>query len=195
MILKTKYALALGGLVALTTSGVFADDQALIDVLVRKGILTQKDAESIEAEVSKNPAVVPAPSSPLKLAPWIKELKLSGDLRLRYQWDEEQAQEPSVAPGAPTPTPSPSLRNPTPTLTASPNGRNHVATRSRWRFRLFLNADIKFDAGFFCRFSLTTANFSDKNFQTYTCGFQDFNIYIREAFLGWDGYPGLTVVP
>ena len=194
MILNNNYALALAGLVALTSSGAFADDQALIDALVRKGILSQKDAEQIESEVSKNPSLVIPPSSPLKLAPWIKELKLGGNLLLRYQWDEEQAQEPSSAPGIPTPTPSPSLRNPTPTLTASPNGRNHVATRSRWRFKLFLNADIKFDAGFFGRFSLTTANFSDTNFQTYTGGFQNYNIYIREAFLGWNGYPGLTVI-
>src|ERR1700736_6013329 len=160
MILRTKYALALGGVVAFTTGGGFADDQALIDALVRKGILTQKDAEKIESEVSKNPALLPVPSSPLKLAPWIKELKLSGDLRLRYQWDEEQAQEPSVAPGIPTPTPSPSRRNPTPTLSGSPNGKNHVATRSRWRFRLRLNAEMKFDGGFFAGVSLSTNNFS-----------------------------------
>jgi hypothetical protein len=194
MILKTKYALALAGLVALTTSVAFADDQALIDALVRKGILTQKDADKIESEVSKNPAVVTAPSSPLKLAPWIKELKLSGDLRLRYQWDEEQAQEPSVAPGIPTPTPSPSLRNPTPTLSGSPNGKNHVASRSRWRFRLRLNAEIKFDAGFFGGFSLTTNNAADSGNQTYTGGFQNYGIYISKAFLGWNGYPGLTIV-
>ena len=161
MIRKIKYVLALAGLAALTTSAAFADDQALIDALVRKGILTQKDADTIESEVSKNPAVVTTPSSPLKLAPWIKELKLSGDLRLRYQWDEEQAQEPSAAPGIPTPTPSPSLKNPTPTLTASPNGKNHVATRSRWRFRLRLNAEMKFDGGFFAGVSLSTNNFSD----------------------------------
>jgi hypothetical protein len=42
MIQKTKYALALTGLVALTTSSAFADDQAVIDALVRKGILTRK---------------------------------------------------------------------------------------------------------------------------------------------------------
>ncbi|HXO97115.1 MAG TPA: putative porin [Chthoniobacterales bacterium] len=194
MIRKTKFALALAGLVALTTSAAFADDQALIDALVRKGILTQKDADKIESEVSKNPAVVPAPSSPLKLAPWIKELKLSGDLRLRYQWDEEQAQEPSAAPGIPTPTPSPSLRNPTPTLAGSPNGRNHVAQRDRWRFRLRLNAEIKFDGGFFGGFSLTTNNFADTGNQTYTGGFQNYGIYISKAFLGWNGYPGLTII-
>src|SRR6266478_4378971 len=194
MILKTKYALALGGLVALTTGGVFADDQALIDALVRKGILTQKDAEKIASEVSKNPAVVPAPSSPLKLAPWIKELKLSGDLRLRYQWDEEQAQEPSAAPGIPTPTPSPSRGNPTPTLSGSPNGKNHVATRSRWRFRLRLNAEMKFDGGFFAGVSLSTNNFADTQNQTYTGGFQNYGIYISKAFLGWNGYPGLAII-
>jgi len=194
MIRKTKFALALAGLVALTTSAAFADEQALIDALVRKGILTQKDADKIESEVSKNPAVVPAPSSPLKLAPWIQELKLSGDLRLRYQWDEEQAQEPSAAPGIPTPTPSPSLRNPTPTLAGSPNGKNHVAQRDRWRFRLRLNAEIKFDGGFFGGFSLTTNNFADTGNQTYTGGFQNYSIYISKAFLGWNGYPGLAII-
>ena len=194
MIRKTKYALALAGLIALTTGAAFADDQALIDALVRKGILTQKDADTIESEVSKNPAVLPAPSSPLKLAPWIKELKLSGDLRLRYQWDEEQAQEPSSAPGIPTPTPSPSLKNPTPTLSASPNGRNHVAQRDRWRFRLRLNAEMKFDGGFFAGVSLTTNNFVDTANQTYTGGFQNYGIYISKAFLGWNGYPGLAII-
>ena len=128
MIRKTQYALVLGGLVALAVSIAHADDQALIDALVRRGILTQKDAEQIEAEVSKNPVPVETPASPLKLAPWIKELKLCGDLRLRYQFDEEQRQEPS-----------------------GPNssGTNHVAQRSRWQFRLRLNAEMKFDAGFF----------------------------------------------
>ena len=55
MIRNNKFALALAGLVALTTSAALADDQAIIDALVRKGILSQKDAEQIESEVSKNP--------------------------------------------------------------------------------------------------------------------------------------------
>jgi hypothetical protein len=194
MIPKNRNCWVLAGLVALTTSAAFADDQALIDALIRKGILTQKDAEKIESEVSKNPAMVTTPSSPLKLAPWIKELKLSGDLRLRYQWDEEQAQEPSAAPSNPTPTPVPSLKNPTPTLSASPNGRNHVAQRSRWRFRLRLNAEMKFDGGFFAGVSLSTNNFSDTQNQTYTGGFQNYGIYISKAFLGWNGYPGLAII-
>jgi hypothetical protein len=173
MILKNKCNWALAGILALTTSAAFGDDQALIDALVRKGILTQKDAEKIEAEVAKNPVTVETPSSPLKLAPWIKELKLSGDLRLRYQFDEEQRQEPS-----------------------GPNssGTNHVAQRSRWRFRLRLNAEMKFDAGFFGGFSLTTNNAADSGNQTYTGGFQNYSIFISKAFLGWNGYPGLSII-
>src|SRR5438132_12091151 len=115
MILNNKYALALAGLVALTTGAAFADDQALIDALVRKGILSQKDAEQIESEVSKNPLVVTAPSSPLKLGPWVKQLKLGGQLLLRYQFDEQQPQE---------------LSGPNASATM------HVAQRSRWRFKL-----------------------------------------------------------
>jgi hypothetical protein len=173
MIHKKRYAWALAGIVALTTGAALADDQALIDVLVRKGILSQKEADKIEAEISKNPALAPAPASPLKLAPWIKELKLSGDLRLRWQYDQEQRQEPS-----------------------GPNstGTNHVAQRDRWRFRLRLNAEMKLDAGFFAGFSLTTNNFVDSANQTYTGGFQNYNIYISKAFLGWNGYPGLTII-
>ena len=108
--MKYKFcAPALASLLALTAGGAFAqDNQALIDALVRKGILTQKDAEQIESEISKNPVVSQGTTSPLKLAPWIKELKLSGDLRLRYQYDQEQRQEPNV---------------------------NNVSQRDRWRFR------------------------------------------------------------
>ena len=77
---------ALAGLIAFSAAGAFAQDsQALIDALVRKGILTQKEDEKIQQEVLKNPAVLE--QSPIKLAPWIKELKLGGDLQLRYQYD------------------------------------------------------------------------------------------------------------
>ncbi len=38
MIRKTKYALALAGLVALTTGAAFADDQALIDYDRKRGL-------------------------------------------------------------------------------------------------------------------------------------------------------------
>ena len=86
MTLKNICTSGLAGLIALAAGDAFAQDsQALIDALVRKGILTQKEDEKIQQEVLKNPAVLE--QNPIKLAPWIKELKLGGDLRLRYQYD------------------------------------------------------------------------------------------------------------
>jgi Putative porin len=158
---------ALASLLALTAGGAFAqDNQALIDALVRKGILSQKDAEKIESEVSKNPVVSQGTTSPLKLAPWIKELKLSGDLRLRYQYDQEQRQEPNI---------------------------NNVSQRDRWRFRLRLNAEMVLEGGFFGGFSLATNYAADSNNQTYTGGFSNYDIFITKAFMGWNGVPGLMV--
>ena len=91
MMLKNICTSSLAGLIALAAGGAFAqDDQALIDALLRKGILTQKEDEKIQQEVLKNPAVSEQAQSPIKLAPWIKELKLSGDLRLGYQYDTAQ---------------------------------------------------------------------------------------------------------
>ncbi|MBV8585399.1 MAG: putative porin [Verrucomicrobia bacterium] len=171
--MKHKFcAPALASLLALTAGGAFAqDNQALIDALVRKGILSQKDAEKIESEVSKNPVVSQGPTSPLKLAPWIKELKLSGDLRLRFQYDQEQRQEQQPQ-------------------TSNANG---VAQRNRWRFRLRLNAEMILDGGFFGGFSLATNYAADSNNQTYTGGFNNYDIFINKAFVGYNGTPGLLI--
>jgi polyhydroxyalkanoate synthesis regulator phasin len=55
MVPKQICAFALGGLLALTAAGVRADESALLDVLVKKGVLTQKEADKLAAEVSKEP--------------------------------------------------------------------------------------------------------------------------------------------
>lgn len=165
---------ALVALIALAAGSAFAqDNQALIDALVRKGILTQKEAEKIQAEVSKNPAVSEQAQSPIKLAPWIKELKLSGDLRLRYQYDTAQLQEP---------------------ILPNTNGTNGTQQRSRWRFRLRLFADYVLDNGFFGGFGLQTSAANDTGNQTFTDAYRNYSIFISKAFLGWNGYPGLTFI-
>ena len=169
--MRCRSAPALAGLFVFSACAAFAqDNQALIDVLVRKGILTQKDAEKIESEISHN-SILSQPATPLKLAPWIKELKLSGDFRLRYQYDEEQRQEPQPQ-------------------TSAANG---VAQRNRWRFRLRLNAEMIFAGGFFAGFSLKTNNAVDSGNQTFTGGFNNYDIFISKAFVGWNGVPGLMI--
>src|SRR6476620_5226073 len=86
---KTLYFLALSGWLALAaTLARGADDSALLDALVRKGILTNKEAEQIQAESIKETAGVSA--GKIQVGDWVKELRLSGDLRIRYQWDQRE---------------------------------------------------------------------------------------------------------
>jgi hypothetical protein len=174
---KTIYARALLGLLALTTASVYGQqDQALINALVRKGILSEKDAETIEAEVQKEAVQSPpAPESKIKLGDWIQELKLSGDIRLRNQWDDV-----------------------TPQLPKAPNQTNYANhnQRDRWRLRLRLNADFKLNDNFFGGFQLTTSQngATDSSNQTLGQGFDNYNIFISRAYLGWAPVSGLTFV-
>jgi hypothetical protein len=56
---------------------------------------------------------------------------------------------------------------------------------------LRLNAEMIFDGGFFGGFSLTTSNAVDSGNQTYTGGFNNYDIFINKAFVGWNGVPGV----
>jgi hypothetical protein len=149
-------------LVAATAGSAYATDQALLDALVRKGILTDKEAQKIEEEVAKE-GVAPSPAaseSKIKLGDWVKELKLYGDIRLRYQYDDSQPQIPKA-----------------PRQTDYPN----VSQRSRWRFRLRLNADFKLANNFFGGFGLQTNNAADSANQTFGQGFDNYNIVLPPA--------------
>jgi Putative porin len=174
MISKTLYSLALSGslaLAALTARG--ADDSALLDALVRKGVLTNKEAEQIQAESVKEAAGVTA--GKIQVGDWVKELKLSGDLRIRNQWDER-----------------------TPMVLTNPRlgSQDRNIQRDRWRFRLRLNADFKLAGNFFGGVQLATSDnrASDTKNATYTGGYDNYNIYISRAFMGWNPQPGLTFV-
>src|ERR1700737_1585706 len=174
MISRYLYSLVLAGslaLAAMTARG--ANDSALLDALVRKGVLTDKEAEQIRAESVKESAGVSA--GKIQVGDWVKELKLSGDLRLRNQWGQREAM----------------------LLTNRRLGPQdpHIQ-RDRWRFRLRLNADFKLAENFFGGVQLATSDnrAADTKNATYTGGFDNYNIYISRAFLGWNPEPGLTFI-
>src|SRR5262249_54806253 len=90
----------LSGLLALAATGVRADDTALLDVLVKKGILTQKEADKLAAEASKEPVQSQSngPQSRIKIGDWVQELNLYGDMRFRESYSTFQQQLPPVGP-------------------------------------------------------------------------------------------------
>jgi hypothetical protein len=154
-----------------TTHAQSSADQALLDALVKKGVLSEKEAEAISAEAAN--AVTTPPSNNIKIGDWIKELALSGNLRIRNQWDQRALL---------------ILTNPK----LGPQDVN--IPRDRWRFRLRLNADLILQENFFAGVQLATSDnrAADTKNATYTGGFDNYNIYITRAFMGWKPTPALT---
>jgi Putative porin len=177
-------ALALGAVPATHAD----ENDVLLKVLVRKGILTQDEAAAVKAEVAKEKAKeakIAAKSAPvstsddgmmskLDISKSIDKLKLYGDLRLRYQYDDKD----------------PQLFTPNRPDNRDPSG----AQTSRWRFRLRVGAEITLTDQWSGGFELSTQQASDSGNQTYENGFDDYNIYISKAYLRWDPNKAFTFV-
>ena len=174
MISKQFCAFALGGLLALTATGVKADDSALLDVLVKKGILTKQEAEKLEAEVSKEPEPTQGgQANKIKIGDWVQELDLYGDMRFREYYQQYEVQLPPVG-----------------------TAYDRIKQNQRLRFRLRLDADFKLADNFFGGVQLETSDnrSGETTNATYTSGFDNYNIYISRAFIGWAPVDGVTFV-
>lgn len=112
----------------------------------------------------------------IKLSESLTELRLGGDLRLRYQADNRDNQVDPPGQGDDE--------------DRSPSSNQ----RSRWRFRLRLNADFKLGPDFFGGVQLVTSQEADSDNQTFENGFNDYGIYISRAYLGWNANDWLTIV-
>jgi hypothetical protein len=88
----TLTTLALTGFLACggVASSMAQDSSALLDALVRKKVLTSQEAEDVRADLIKDNAATNA--GKLQLSNSITSLKLSGDVRLRYQYDNKDSQ-------------------------------------------------------------------------------------------------------
>jgi hypothetical protein len=171
-----KNALAIAALLTLTSTvgnTQSKGDQALLDALVRKGVLTEKEATEISAETASE--VTTPPVAKIQVGSWVKELRFSGDLRIRNQWDQR-----------------------TPMILTNPKlGPQDVdIPRDRWRFRLRLNADFLLEDNFFGGVQLATSDNrgADTKNATYTGGYDNYNIYLSRAFMGWHPVPSLTFI-
>ena len=162
-----KYAAVLGLAAAAAPIATAADDSALIDILQRKGVLSEKEANSVREELkhSNNDS-----ASKIKLNSAVSELKLYGDLRLRYQYESKDAQ-----------------------LLPQNGGGANVSQSSRWRYRLRLNADFKLGEHVYGGVELATNSDSDSPNQSFENGFADYNIFISKAYMGWKPTDWLTI--
>lgn len=132
------------------------DSSVLLDKLVKKGILSTKDADEVRADIQKDAAE--NPPNKILLSNSVTQLKLYGDLRARWQYNDSELQ---VGDGS------------------------HVSQQSRWRYRLRLNADVQLGQDWFAGVQLQTGQAADAANQTFSNGFDNDSIFISKAFLGW----------
>jgi len=152
--------LALIGSALLLAAGLRAQDSGpLIDLLVKKGMLTDQEAEQVRAELVKDFAANSA-AGKLNLSSAISEFKISGDLRMRHQIE---TQAPAVASG--------------PVLVTN--------ERVRERFRFRLNGDVALQKGWTAGFALETGQAADSGNQTFAAANDDYSIYLARAYIGW----------
>ena len=153
-------------------------NDALLNALVRKGILTQQEAANLRAETQQQQqpspqpqnaaapttAIAPAAAPKLNLFPGLTSLGFYGDMRLRYEYKEGSD-------------------------AASATGDRQEINRFRYRLRLGFNG--KFAAGWFFGARIETANNNRSTNVTMgsygnASGKAAANtIYVGQAFAGW----------
>lgn len=149
------------------------DSGPLIDLLIKKGIITDQEGESLRAELTKDFAANTS-AGKLNLSSSIADFKLSGDLRMRHQ---SETQAPTTATGL------------------GPTGGKLVTNeRTRERFRFRFNGDVTLQKGWTTGFALETAQASDSGNQTFQSGNDDYGIFLAKAYLGWQINPTFGVV-
>jgi hypothetical protein len=190
---KIHLASAVAAALALTAvPAVQADENdVLLKVLVRKGILTQDEAVAVKEEVAKEKAKeakIAAKSAPvtseggaaskIDISKSIDKLKLYGDVRIRYQYEDKDPQ--LFIPDG----------NKHHDVDRSPSG----SQQSRWRFRLRLGAEIALTDQWSGGFELSTQKASDSGNQTFENGFDKYDIFISKAFMRWDPNKAFTFI-
>ena len=120
---KITLVAALAGLAFGTVTVHAEDDDALLNLLVKKRIITEKEATEVRSELAKN-AEKEAPeslASKIKLSKSVTELELYGDSRVRYEIRSGQTNVP---------------------YTLAPPGDTYQRNRERYRLRIGLRGTL-----------------------------------------------------
>lgn len=152
--LTSKLMATFAALVAAGTACA-QDSGPLIELLVRKGLINDQEAEELRTELTKDFAANSS-AGKLNLAGHLTEFKLGGDVRLRHQVETQAPQNGAVT---------------------------NERTRERFRFRF--NGDVLMQKGWGAGFALETAPAADSGNQTLENGNNDYNLYLARAYVSY----------
>jgi len=169
----TKRVFAIAGLLALGLSAVKAQsDGALLDALVKKGVLSDQEAEDIRASAAADYAKTPA--GKLGISDSVQKLTLYGDVRLRFEYADEKAQS-----NLPTPA------------GAGVGASDNITERNRYRIRI--GADYVFTDNFKAGFELESNTANDSSNQTMGNAYGKAPINVGLYYLQWKPVDWLTL--
>ncbi|MCF7888093.1 MAG: putative porin [Candidatus Omnitrophica bacterium] len=144
---------------------VFAGEvDVLINKLVEKGILTKTEAQQVATEAKEEARKEAIKGSYAALPSWVQNLKLKGDLRLRYQWEDK----------------------------SSATGSSPDRHRGRYRFRLGLESEVN-DQLIVAAGLATGSSDPRSTNQTMTDTFGTPDIRLDYAYAEWSANPWMTL--
>jgi len=174
----TKRMLAFAGVLALGLSAAKAqEDGALLDALVKKGVLSDQEAQNIRASEEKDYSTTAADK--IAISDYVQKIRFYGDVRFRYEYIDEKPQ-------ASVPLASTGLRTTGP---LSPNN-----TLERYRYRLRTGVDVTFTDNFTGGFELESNTAGDSANQSFGNGFSKASANIGLVYLQWKPTDWLTLV-
>ena len=151
------------------------DAGALLDLLVKKRLITDQEAEEVRGELTRDVASTAA--GKLKLSTPITEVELYGDMRMRYEVRTGQAGLPD---------------------TLTPAGENTQRNRLRYRLRIGLRGTLADDWFFGLRLETssnprsTNVTFGDDSNAGPFAKTSD-GINVGQAYLGYKGFHDITL--
>ncbi|PAW75878.1 MAG: hypothetical protein B9S32_17000 [Verrucomicrobia bacterium Tous-C9LFEB] len=159
-----KKLIALVGMTVLAVSSLHAQDSgALVEALVKKGVLTDQEGEEIRADLTKEYATTSA--GKLNVSSHITQLKLYGDGRLRYEYVGQEGQN---------------------------NGQNN-SHNWRARYRIRVGADYVFTDNFKAGFELESSTDNDSANQSFGNGFGKSSINVGLIYLQYKPWDFVTL--
>ena len=175
----TKRVIAIAGVLALGLSAVKAQsDGALLDALVKKGVLSDQEAEDIRATEAKDYATTPADK--IAISDYVQRIKFYGDARFRYEYIDEEPQAARAISG-------------TGTVGAAAARVSRDNTVDRYRYRLRAGVDITFTDNFTGGFELESNTADDSANQSFGNAFSKASANIGLVYLQWKPLDFLTV--
>jgi hypothetical protein len=173
---KTMFITVAGSLLLGSAAARAQDSGPLLDLLVRKGLINDQEAEEVRADLAKENAATPA--GKLKLSTPITELELYGDARLRYEVRSGKTGSPD---------------------TINPPGDTFQRDRARYRLRIGLRGTLVDDWLFNIRLETSTnprstnITFGDDTGVNGPFSKDSDRINVGQAYLAYRGIRDLTL--